>query len=442
MIWLAPDRADGQESQPPAAAEVAAPDPGCEPFAGREACRSVAVDAVTVRYSIAYPPQWGDDGEGRPESRVPAGAVLYDVGGPGASVLSGDFGLAGARNDVWGDARGVLITLEEPWVTAEVAPDCKASAESYYRAARDGDVGGVRGHADEVAEDCAAWFGFTPDLYARAVLQILEDNNFTLTGFVGHSFASVRYAYLVSWGVDVPWAVVTRPFPYGAGLDELNAERASVLAGADRVDKVLRNETAEQVDGRSVPVAPFDYWSAAVELDQLADDELDSALSGIAGTDSAAFAGGLSDELWGRYGVDSLSPGMLAQWQEVCRAGGSPGKAPAASGVEFVLWSLVATCDRADQSFTAPDTGQSAAGWKQAWEIAQHRLCVTSSDTDSVTPGSLIHKYFSHANIIEVPAASHASTEGFDACMAYFDAVEAEPVGEYGAPLSPDGPGG
>lgn len=305
-----------------------------------------------------------------------------------------------------GERYSVLL-LEEPWVVHERPEPCAEAMRSYYRSVRAANGQPATAAAASIWSDCqleSSTYGFSPGLYSGAVSAIATDRDTRVVGFVGHSFAAQRLAYLSDslGGAFLQWAVLIRPFPVGVGLHQLIDARATLTEAAVGNPAPLHESVT--VPGRSVPVSEFDYWSALAGLGYVSEADWPQALGAVVGGDDLSLVGGLSDQLWMRYGVDDLSPGMLAQWQEVCAT--DPDFVwHQESGVASALNALYAPCAHAEFE------GENYLDWSK-------RICVTTSERDLVTPAELVRDAFARAQIVEVEERSHGSLQGLDECLA------------------------
>ncbi|QXJ20301.1 hypothetical protein AGRA3207_000990 [Actinomadura graeca] len=282
----------------------------CKEQPTREPCGQLVIDGRIRRYALL------------PAGRAAtADTVLVDFGGPGRAALSGEIGL-GRFKAAFAELgeRYNLLVLEEPWVTQETDPGCAAALSGYYRAARSAPRD-VRAAGEEMARRCglaggAPMWGFDARTFQQVVTGVTQSRGLRLRGFIGHSWGAIRLAHLRTTVVD--WAVLVRPFPVGVGGPALIRERARLLAG-DSAGVPWRPATT--LPERSLPVTVFDEASAVVA----AGDAEAGRTAGILKRDPGQVAR-LSDDLWKRYGVGSLSPANLAKFQEVCAATGpAPG---------------------------------------------------------------------------------------------------------------------
>jgi hypothetical protein len=356
-------------------------------------CDDVTVEGVRVRYGVL-------PASDRPTDRT----ILLDLGGPGSSPLAST-GLAAAS--LLGPeltATHNVLMIEEPWVLAEVNGRCQRRLTSFYRSVRRAERW-TEAEAERVVDACslghdgARRWGFGPGTYPGLVAEIESKAEFDVTGFVGASFGSVRWAYGGPSGLE--WTVLLRPFPIGATGEALLSARARLIdeqypAGA--LARVARDGTDEGV--RSVPVGDVDVASARVFSGQ----------TGVAPS-SAEEVGRYSDRLWQRYGEDSISPALLAYWDEVCAAAGDwpdPGWTGRGDDTRGFLARFHAPC-RAIPSAATPAVPTGPSG----------DLCVVLGMRDAVAPGALGQEQLGrHADVVvRSSAVAHDSFDQLDACL-------------------------
>jgi len=365
--------------------------PLCESQPTQELCASVKVGDIEQRYALYM------------AATPTADTVIYDPGGPGVSALSGTLTLQSVQERLPSEYN--LLVLEEPWVTKEISENCSNSMSGYYSALREAE--GIEAAALSIQVECAlgqGMYGFTPERYREAVSMISESRNLQIKGFLGHSFGSVRLSYLDSTvpNIQPAWAIVTRPFPVGVEADELMQSRADVLRGV-LPGEIASHEFAVEISSRSIPVTRFDQFSAFVGTGYVADAELDEVLSSISSVADPQLIGTLSDQLWMRYGVDALSPGVLAFWEETCDTMGQVTNPPEGiSSVEDILFATASVCDSFDVASTVESGGTD--------------VCVTSSVGDSVAPASLIGEVFDEAIVLSVDSRAHGDVIGWEDC--------------------------
>ena len=264
-------------------------------------CAVVTVDGHSYRYTLTH-------------RKRGHGTVLVDVGGPGVAVLG-----AAYPHDLVADLapRNVLL-IDEPWTTAPTLPGCDEALRAWFGALRrswpepnqtDVDAG-LKAvlHDCDVLSDEPVW-GFTPESYRHIVAAIERDRHVGFTSFYGLSFASARLAYL---GATIPGAVLASPFPVG-----MAARNYLRLRDGTHGPPVPPGIVGQRVPHRSRQLTRLDVDAARVESLYLPPASRPRVLSG---PDAAAKVGRLSDQLFGRYGVDSISHAMLAYWQETCPA--------------------------------------------------------------------------------------------------------------------------
>jgi hypothetical protein len=378
-------------------AEEPAADPCFSPTT-EEGCEAVQVDDRDWRYLL------------RPAGTPTSDTVIVDPGGPGISVLSGQFNLASI--DELGQYN--LLVIEEPWVTADVSSECQGAVSDYYLTLRA--MAAPDAHASAVAAQCdlgSGTFGFEADQYRNVVSTIAGKEDIQIVGFVGHSFASVRRAYLedAAEALKPDWTVVTRPFPLGAQTQELVDERVDTIESAGI--QVHGDFPAElEAADRSVEVTAFDAYSAAVSSGYVADDQMEAVTQALASADDPDLVGNLSDQLWMRYGRTSLSYGMIAIWDELCANGlnleEELGNVAPEQSIEYILQGLVRPCDSPGKQIEPEISGT---------------LCVTGAESDSVTPLSLIRESFNGHHIEEQPTSSHHDRGGLQECLATVGAL-------------------
>ena len=384
----------------------------CELNKTRESCLAIPVGGRQIRYALLKAPA------------PTADTVLIDLGGPGVSVLSGSHGL-GQFHSAHPDLRRFnLLFVEEPWVVQELPKGCDTALSGFYRQLRA--AGDITGSARTMAAACQIsqppgqtspgrvahrpW-GFDDNLYAGAVWSITRRHALALQGFIGHSWGSIRLSYLrsgaptassgmapPSWP-DLSWTVLIRPMPVNVKAPELIDERAKLTPAP------VGRFTDSTVDTRSLPVTRFDQLSAIVALGYVDDAYLAQHAGPIRrGTEPAEIAP-LSDGLWHRFGVDSISPAMLAQWQETCAVLG-PATTP---GVIEVVGDLLAA------AFAPCQADLDSA---RATRLAASRSCVVVSNADTVIPRVLgPPSSTGRSEVVESKVAQHGSLDGLDQCL-------------------------
>lgn len=196
----------------------------CDVWPAREEYSAIFVGNEIWRYSLLR------------SHEETAETVLVDLGGPGISVLSGAMGLKSfAANFSELSSRYNLLFIEEPWVTQAPLAGCEDTLVAHFDHLRD-QVVSFGGDAPDVAEKCQlAWppgqqpdqpvahrgWGFDPGHYSRFVTAISQLDRLDLKGFVGHSWGSMRLAYLLQGasgnGFSLDWSVLVRPFPRLSG---------------------------------------------------------------------------------------------------------------------------------------------------------------------------------------------------------------------------------
>ncbi|WP_162562127.1 hypothetical protein [Salinispora oceanensis] len=385
----------------------------CDIWPAREGCSAIFVGNETWRYSLL---------RSREET---AKTVLVDLGGPGISVLSGAMGLKSfAANFSELSSRYNLLFIEEPWVTQAPPAGCEDALVAHFDHLRD-QVVSFGGDAPDVAEKCQlAWppgqqpdqpvahrgWGFDPEHYSRFVTAISQLERLDLKGFVGHSWGSMRLAYLLQGAsrneFTLDWSVLVRPFPVGVEANVLISEQATVL---ERNFDAIKAMSPVTVNSRSLPVTYFDQLSALVELGYSDDGYAKENSQAIVQGKGISEIGTLADEYWQRSSRDSFSMGRLAEWQEVCSTTRSPdGSNKKIGDVADLLASRFAACERIPLH-----TGIEAQ--------TAGKACVVAAPNDSVTPHSLIrgtyHAASPEATWVESAERQHGSFDGLDECL-------------------------
>ncbi|MCH7229583.1 hypothetical protein L0U85_01705 [Glycomyces sp. L485] len=355
----------------------------------REVCQAISVDGREWRYSLIRSRQ------------ATSKTVIYDPGGPGVSALSGSFQLAGTQQSLPESYN--LLVLEEPWVASEVTDQCSSAMAEYYRNLRNGSAQAEVG-VDGVLESCelsGSHYGFTADTYTTLVANIASEEQIEVTGFIGHSFGAARLAYLQTGlpTVHPEWAVLTRPFPVGAGIDEVIDARLGLLQDLQAGEIHWEDQS---ISSRSLPVTQFDAVSAIISTGYVESAEVNEILDAVQNDSDPELIGKLSDQLWMRYGVDSLSPGMLAYWEELCGVAGANSPIDDGRGLRQILQSNAAPCESERINLTI-DTSITPT-------------CMTGSSADSVTPISLVHEYVDATYFVEVEEQSHSDIGGWEEC--------------------------
>ncbi|MEU8153517.1 alpha/beta hydrolase [Micromonospora sp. NPDC048986] len=388
------------DSTPEAGRPKATPEaPSEKPFVGstckeqpvREPCQDISVDGMVRRYALLSPKSPTRD------------TVLVDLGGPGEAALSGTKSLSSFQEsfpEISGKFN--ILVVEEPWVTRPVSDACSSALSSYYLRLHGGDAEGAARFTNELDRECRLGegdWGFTPTSYAHLVSAISTQHNLQLKGFVGHSWGSARLTYL-----DVPsldFSVLVRPFPVGTDAASLIAERARTLATI-KPNGATQATTDER---RSQKVTEFDRLSATVALGYVSDASLGQDAAAVGSGQDKALIGSLSDQLWKRYGESSLSPGMLAQLDEMCPLVGTGPPLKAIRTVTDLLTAQFAPCP------AAPAPAQRATVAKKS--------CIAASPSDAVTPYRLVREHFgtTKTRFVDSTERSHGSFQGLTECL-------------------------
>jgi pimeloyl-ACP methyl ester carboxylesterase len=337
--------------------------------------------------------------------------VVVDFGGPGAAVLSGANNVSGfVANYPELNARYNLLVVEEPWVTRDVVPTCRASLSYFYEALRSpGTDAALLAASAKVRGDCqlvtqpGEW-AFSPQSYRELVQAIARKHALNLVGFVGHSWGSVRLSYLQD--LPIRWAILARPYPIGVSVGDLIAGRA--LAMDELKVRLLSTKPAAiaKLDrSRSLPVTTFDRLSAVVELGYVDDSMVSTIGPGVENGSDVERIGLLSDELWGRSNVNDISPRLLSFLGEVCPISGRPATVNIDS-LDGLLSAQFSAC-----SGSASYVPRISAGID---------LCVVVGSRDSVTPATLVRSAMSslpQTRWVVSDVAAHSSFDGLGGCL-------------------------
>jgi hypothetical protein len=225
---------------------------------------------------------------------------------------------------------------------------------------------------------------------------IEEHDHVSIDAFVGASFGAVRWAYDSG---RYRWAILIRPYPIDVSGTAILRERARLIDDQQPpapVDAAIRGDSV--LADRSIPLVPLDGVSARVFAAERAE-----ALTSrdIVGLDA--------DLLWQRYGTDSISPALLAYWQEVC---GTTTDWPMVEwdGTVADTTGFLASFHRPCQGIEAKALGPRYGG---------DHVCVVVGDRDSVTPGALSRLAFEalSATIVASDLAPHVVIDGLSTCI-------------------------
>jgi hypothetical protein len=382
--------------KPTAIAATASPDP-CED--AREKCASLRVNGREWRYSLL------------PADSPTKSTAILDLGGPGTTPLSGRLRLSDYRSQLAGIGKYNLLVIEEPWVTAAVSDSCRAAATVYYNDVRSGG-GNPAGSARSLHDACqigqGKW-GFGARDYAQVVASIADKEAIEPSGFVGFSFGIARYNYLASTAVGekLSWAVLARPFPVGTDATSFVRQRASLVE--KQFGKAPAAFPEASVPTRSLPVTMFDTLSAIVGLEYAPDEERAAVSRAVTEVKDPEVIGQYSDNLWHRYGTDSISSAYLAQLDEVCAATTASDKLPLALAGHPYARVLAETM--------LPCAGEPSP----PLALRPIPTCVIASKGDPVVAGDasvgLIRRSVKNASVIESSEPSHQSQDGLSSCL-------------------------
>ena len=366
-----------------------------------ELCHTVLIGTNSYRYSYV-PADYSTDNEHRSSGK----AVIVDFGGPGLSVLSGN-DLEILTNEYLDEFANHydLIVVEEPWVTSDINDGCATALTQFYMSFRP-DASEFRQRisnvrlleAAEIVKACklnSRVWGLDQESYVRILDAIEAKHDSNVVGFIGSSFGSVRWAYAGPERFD--FTILIRPFPIGVGIDRLLQVRSDVIL--EHTEEVLQEMT---------PVDPPEGRSLSIDIADIVAARIVAAGNGTS-ISSAVEVGKLSDGMWQRYNHNSISPALLAYWQEVCSHIGSSNGGRWNGSVEDVLGyfkSFHRLCDGIPQrSLTVP------------FEVSN--VCVVISKEDAVAPSKLARAVFESrgAAILISEESNHDSLDGFRECL-------------------------
>lgn len=270
----------------------------------KKQCHVITVDGRRYRYSLVR------------ARRATLETDLVDVGGPGAAVL----GAAYPRDLVTADTTHNVLLVDEPWTTRTPDAACKSVLSKWYLALRSSfNSGGSEANTAKLARTiqrrCELFsrkdrWGFSPNSYRSLLERIGKKANLKYDQFIGFSFGSVRWTYASDL---FRTAKIVSPFPV-----RLDAEAyLSSLRAAKRY-AVPVNVIGGKSERRSLAISSLDREAAMKELMYYEPGDRARLMSRSA--DLEYIVGKLSDAQFGRYGVNSLAPSILALWDETCPA--------------------------------------------------------------------------------------------------------------------------
>lgn len=370
----------------------------------RPLCRSVTVAGTAYRYAFVR--------SGRDHKPL----VLLDTGGPGGSLFGAAWPSEALKQLIGGYD---VLMLEEPWVQAAEPAGCSDALTAWYDTVHAQwptreNPDPVAPVASTVAKRCQLWqgrWGWTPQRYADVVTSVLERTGRKLQTFVGFSFASTRLAYLESAGFRFSSVTLISPFPVGAPAGQYVRARQRVLEGQPVFARALLGTTPA---GRSLPLSATDLEAARVQAQYASTRTRTRLLMGHR-TD-AVLVGQMSDMLFGRYGVDSVSPSVLAYWDETCPAlhgWPSPRGSGSPSGGTGLAGELLGVCDSRDEG----PVGVRGSGSIELVPRSLRAPCVVASREDGVVPIDLLRRWAAgYGWPVAVRSGRHASVRFLRAC--------------------------
>jgi len=377
----------GAEDAAPSAPTTTEPQPTpCEHLPVREGCASVTVGDQVIRYDLVR------------ATLATAATTLIDLGGPGISVLSGDYRLATiAGSSEMLEARNSLF-IEEPWVTAELTDGCRQRLDELGAAFLAPGTGAPE--LDECFFDDDGellHYGFTAEMFAAAVAEIERVEKIDVSRVVAASFGSVRAAYL---GRPLPGSVLWKPFPVGLDLADILAARAAMI----RTWLPPGTDPAQLTDRTAAALVALGY-SGRAEFERRAPE----VLANGEGEETRR----LDRSVWSIYGDHTVSPAYLAYLEEVCNAvpdarlsGGPRPDAPPADALDRVFLAAHRACDSVpERSGRAP-----SLTIDPSW-------CFVASEHDPVAPINLAVLAFGRPPTATLgPDEPHIDTGGLSVC--------------------------
>lgn len=370
------------------------PTSACAHVPATMACHSVTVSGQQVNYLVSGAPK----GKER-------GAVVLDLGGPGLALFGegwpGD-NLTRVRQKYPSQA---LLSLEEPWVTADLKPRCEGALSTEFQAQHDGTP---LNPATSLAGQCglfAGKYGWTPTAYTHALTAAAKKEGVTLKAFVGYSFGARRLDYL---GSSIAKAILISPSPRNIDASAYLKERtngvyaswaASAEATPAQVRAAARNWQAfhpRMVSKRSLSVNRADLAAAAAALPYL-DEQSRRKLAhyllepNLLSDSQLSFVGQAADSSWQRMGTVDVSPARLAYLDEVC---------PAYTGWPTdrrgELSDPVAVYFQASHRACAESQPVS---WRHGSTSAPPTMCIVASRADGVAPPAFAESWARWARI-------------------------------------------
>jgi hypothetical protein len=203
-----------------------------------------------------------------------------------------------------------VLLLDEPWPTEPTVPECDAALTSWYGSLRDGwplvRQDRVDAALERILSACGVLSGegqweFTPKTYHTLLDGIADREALKLSRFDGFSFASARWGYASDLFTR---GRLASPFPISMG-----AERYLTMRSNSHGPRPHRSLIGIIPKGRSLSLTQLDLDAAALETRYLPPSARPAALTG---RDAASMVAQLSDQLFGRYGVESISHALLS----------------------------------------------------------------------------------------------------------------------------------
>ena len=393
-----------------------------------EHCYTVNVGGTQYRYGYA-PAGFNTSNDVTPRKQ----AVLVDPGYTGIpSLTTGGLSDIASRYLLGGLSDFDLVVIEELWVTREVSDECADAMTDFYHSFRLGPAATQTSDANEetastrnrvtstMSLSCgikSSDWSINENHYEDILPEIESRHNIDIVGFVGASLGSIRWTYVDPQRYD--FALLVRPYPAYSESDMILGYRGETIDNASIATLDIPLPGAAPA-GRKLPVDSSDVVAARIA----------SAAHGVTPS-TAEEIGRWSDNLWQRFGVDSISTALLSYWQTICPllgpafTGYTDDWAGDPSDVYTYLRSFHQVCDRypgLDALIESPHL---------------QNVCVVISHSDTVSPSWFAYRDFrySGAEMVLSTELSHHSLDGLSECV---DKVSLSPASGSDATTNPD----
>ncbi len=329
--------------------------------------------------------------------------VVFDPGGPGTD-LRASIDVLGSL----GDTETVVLSFIEPWTMDGVSEHCKAAAETYLAVMRQATAYDLPPLTLDLGRDCPEEVA-DAEMFVQERIDVLRDlirqAPDSQVKYLGWSFGSVRLAAL-SDRMTIDGALLVSPIAHDQPWPTMMVNRAArsrELLGEVGVDVTVVNDGSISMDGRSTDLTPFDV--AAGEYGSVYDipknqswlsNAIDAYRNGNADTQALVQLAHAADNIQGRYGVDSLYPGIIGYWAEFCQSL-TKGTEPTIKPNDDIAWFLLSFHQPCDTVEPRP---------KQA-TINADVSCLVVGSTDPLTVGVGAAGWRRPPTMVTVPNAGH-----------------------------------